>query len=119
MSFGSDTLRDLAAAKEVTIETERHPGAPVTIWIVVCDATVFVRSVKGPKGRWYRDMATGSAGRLSFDGSSAAVRAVPVADEEAITLVSQAYLDKYGPSQWAEAMVRPEVLGTTLRLQPM
>jgi hypothetical protein len=118
MNFDNDTLRALATAKEVTIETEHHPGVPVTIWIVVCEETVLVRSVKGPKGRWYRDLAGGSAGTLGFDGSKAGVRAVPVEDEEGIARVSQAYLQKYRPSPWAEAMVRPEVLGTTLRLEP-
>jgi hypothetical protein len=119
MNFGNDTLRVLATAKEVTIDTERHPGAPVTIWIVVCDETVFVRSVKGPKGRWYRDMAAGSVGKLGFDGAAVSVRAEPVTVEDVISQVSKAYLDKYRPSQWAEAMVRPEVLETTLRLEPV
>jgi hypothetical protein len=119
MNFGTDTLQALAVAKEVTIETERHPGLPVTIWIVVCDETVFVRSVNGPKGRWYRDLAGGSGGTLAFDGIMAEVRAVAVRDEAAIAQVSRAYLDKYRPSPWAEGMVRPEVLGTTLQLEPV
>jgi hypothetical protein len=119
MNFGNDTLRVLATAKEVTIDTERHPGLPVTIWIVVCDETVFVRSVNGPKGRWYRDLAAGSAGKLGFDGAVVSVRAEPVTVEDVISQVSQAYLDKYRPSPWAEAMVRPEVLETTLRLEPV
>ncbi|MBV8337481.1 MAG: DUF2255 family protein, partial [Alphaproteobacteria bacterium] len=104
---------------EVTIETEGHPGVPVTIWIVVLDGTVFVRSVKGPKGRWYRDLSGGSSGKLGFDGTAVAVRAVPVTDDEVIAEVSEAYLEKYRPSPWADAMVRPEVLGTTLRLEPV
>ena len=119
MSFGSDTLRALAAAKEVIIETERHPGLPVTIWVVVCDETVFVRSVKGPKGRWYLDLTAGSMGKLRFDSAAVAVRAEPVTDEAVIAEVSQAYLEKYRPSPWAESMVRSEVLGTTLRLEPV
>jgi hypothetical protein len=119
MNFGNDTLRVLATAKEVTIDTERHPGAPVTIWIVVCDETVFVRSVKGPKGRWYRDMAAGSAGKLGFDGAAVSVRAESVTVEDVISQVSKAYLDKYRPSPWAGSMVRPEVLETTLRLEPV
>ena len=47
-----------------------------------------------------------------------AVQAVPVSDTASIARVSREYLTKYQPSPYAQAMVRAEVLPTTLRLEP-
>jgi hypothetical protein len=41
-------LRDV---REVAIRTEKHPKTAVVIWVVVADDEVFVRSVRGAKGR--------------------------------------------------------------------
>ena len=57
--FDADILRDLRDLREVAIRTEKHPDTAVVIWVVVADGEVFVRSVQGSKGRWYRDLATG------------------------------------------------------------
>jgi hypothetical protein len=77
-----------------------------------------VRSVRGAKGRWYRDLAAGGPATLEFAGRQLAVHAVPVSDPAAIAKASQEYLRKYQPSPYAQAMVRPDVLPTTLRLEP-
>ena len=55
--FDQETLRKLHGCKEVAIRTTKHPGSAVTIWVVVSSTDVFVRSVRGTKGRWYRDLA--------------------------------------------------------------
>ena len=57
--FDAETLRRLRAAREVSIRTEKHPNSAVVIWVVVADDQVFVRSWRGTKGRWYRDLAAG------------------------------------------------------------
>ena len=57
--FDADTLRELRDIREVAIRTEKHPATAVIIWVVLADKEVFVRSVRGSKGRWYRDLATG------------------------------------------------------------
>ena len=116
--FDADTLRQLRDAREVAIRTERHPGTAVVIWVVVADDEVFVRSVTGSKGRWYRDLATGGSAALEIAGRRLAVQAIPVSDAAAIERASGEYLRKYRPSPYAEAMVRAEVLPTTLRLEP-
>ena len=69
--FDANTLRDLRDLREVTIRTEQHPESAVVIWVVVADDEVFVRSVQGNKGRWYRDLATGGSATLEvFDSPS-------------------------------------------------
>ena len=116
--FDTDTLRELCERQEVAIRTEKHPESATTIWVVVSDTDVFVRSVRGAKGRWYKDLAGGGPATLEFNGQRVAVRAVPAADATSIERASREYLSKYGSSPYAEPMVRSEVLPTTLRLEP-
>ena len=116
--FDADTLRELRDAHEVSIRTEKHPNTAVVIWVVVADGQVFVRSVSGAKGRWYRDLAAGGRAALEYSGRRLEVHAIPEADPGAIERASSEYLRKYRPSPYAQAMVKPEVLPTTLRLDP-
>ncbi len=117
-NFDEERLRALAEIEEVAIRTEKHPQSAVVIWVVVDGGEVFIRSVKGAKGRWYKDLAAGGRASLEFSGLSLAVEAVPAADERSIARASRQYLAKYRASPYAEAMVREEVLATTLRVEP-
>ena len=117
-NFDADTLRELREVQEVTIRTEKHPNSAVVIWVVVADNEVFVRSVYGTKGRWYRDLAAGGPATLEFAGHQLAVQAIPESDPAAIARASREYLAKYQPSPYAQAMVKSEVLATTVRLEP-
>jgi hypothetical protein len=116
--FDADTLRQLRDVREVAIRTEKHPDGAVVTWVVVADDEVFVRSVRGSKGRWYRDLATGGSATLDFAGRRLAVQALPASDADSIARASREYLRKYQLSPYAQAMVRAEVLPTTLRLEP-
>jgi hypothetical protein len=116
--FDADTMRALRDLQEVAIRTEKHPENAVVIWVVVADDEVFVRSVRGGKGRWYRDLAAGGSATLEFAGRRIAVRAIPASDADSIARASREYLRKYQPSPYAQAMVRAETLPTTLRLEP-
>ena len=116
--FDADTLRELRGLREVAIRTEKHPDGAVVIWVVVADDEVFVRSVRGSKGRWYRDLATGGSATLEFAGRRLGVHALPASDADSIARASREYLRKYQPSPYAQSMVRAEVLPTTLRLEP-
>ena len=122
--FDRGLLDALEAAEEVLIETRRDassPGHGTIVWAVVVDGDVFVRSVRGEKGRWYREAsANPEAAAIRVDERRVPVRAVHETDDAVIGKVSVAYREKYeasypGP---AAAMVREEVLPTTLRLLP-
>lgn len=117
-AFDPQTLAALGRLNEVAIRTGLHPKSAVVIWIVVADGAVFVRSVKGAKGRWYRDLAGGGQATLEFDGRTVPVAAFPVRDAATVERASREYLTKYRSSPYAEPMVRDEVLPTTLRLEP-
>ena len=117
-NFAADTQRELRDVQEVAIRTDKHPKTAVVIWVVVADDEVFVRSVGGAKGRWYRDLAAGGPATLEFAGRRLAVQAIPASDPETLARASNEYLRKYRPSPYAQAMVKAEVLPTTLRLEP-
>jgi hypothetical protein len=117
-NFDADTLRELHDLREVAIRTEKHPKSAVVIWVVVADEEVFVRSVYGARGRWYRDLAAGGPATLEFAGRRPAVQAIPVSEPEAVARASREYLRKYQSSPYAQAMVKSEILSTTLRLEP-
>jgi hypothetical protein len=117
-TFDANTLRELNDVDEVAIRTDKHPKSAVVIWVVVADGEVFVRSWRGSKGRWYRDLAAGGPATLEFAGRSLAVQALPAIDQDAVDRTSREFLRKYQRSTHAEEMVRAETLPTTLRLQP-
>jgi hypothetical protein len=110
-----DALRD---EDEVHIETSRGDEVHRTIiWVVVDDDEVFVRSVRGPRGRWYRELTHSGEGALFVDGRRIPVRA-KVADADAIERCSGALRAKYRPGGSLNSMLRPETLPTTLLLEP-
>jgi hypothetical protein len=117
-NFDANTLRELREVREVAIRTEKHPNSAVVIWVVVADNEVFLRSVSGAKRRWYRDLAAGEPATLEFAGRRLAVQAIAVSDPDPVARASREYLRKYQPSPHAPAMVKSDVLPTTLRLEP-
>jgi hypothetical protein len=79
-----------------------------------------VRSVRGPKGRWYREISSHPEGALHAGDTRIPVRAASATEESTVEAVSEAIRSKYeqsapGPTA---AMLRPETLPTTLKLSP-
>lgn len=122
-SLDQEILDALDRTEEIHIETRRDgssPGHETVIWAVVVDGDAFVRSVRGKKGRWYREASANPDVTLRVNDGRVQVRAVPETDERTIEKVSEAVREKYGASfpGPTAAMVREEVLATTLRLLP-
>jgi hypothetical protein len=121
--LGPETLDALDRAEEVRIGTRRDASSPrheTIIWAVVVDGGAFVRSVRGGKGRWYREASANPGVTLRVNDERVPARAVPETDARTIVKVSEAIREKYeasypGPTA---AMLREEVLATTLRLLP-
>ena len=123
-SFDPEILRLLDDTKEVRIETRRDADSPehrTIIWVVVVEGEVFVRSVRGQRGRWYREISSNPEGALHVEEDRIPVQAAPATDEATVDAVSAAFRSKYQQSSPAstEAMVRPETLPTTLKLAPV
>ncbi len=118
-----DLLWKLAESDEVDIETRRDSKSPLhrtTIWIVPAKDGVYVRSVKGKKGRWYQEAIANPHVTIRVGQRKVTARAEPEHNPAVIREVSAAYRQKYG-ERWpneTEPMVRPSVLPTTLRLAP-
>ncbi|MGH2399558.1 MAG: DUF2255 family protein, partial [bacterium] len=122
-TFEPATLDLLRRTDEVRIETSGGPGRRVhrtIIWVAVDDADrVLVRSVRGSRGRWYQRMLGNRFGAVLVDGRRIEVHAEPARDAERVSACSAALEAKY-PSAGAtlRAMLRAEVLDTTLELHP-
>jgi hypothetical protein len=122
-SFDAETLRLLDETKEVYIETRRDGDSPehrTIIWVVVVEGEVYVRSVRGPRGRWYREISSNPEGALQVEDYRIPVRAAPAAEAPRVDAVSASLRSKYeqsSPSSTA-AMLRPDTLPTTLKLSP-
>ncbi len=108
----------LVSAKEVVVQTTS--GLRVIIWVVEHDGAVYVRSYRGDAGRWYREARRD--GRLSLSAGEVEVLFdVVVADDPAsIEAADEGFRSKY-PNEgiYLDAMLVPEVLPTTLRLEPV
>lgn len=122
-SFDTETMRLLDRTREVRIETRRDAYSPVhrtIIWVVVVEGGVYVRSVRGQKGRWYREISSNPEGALHAGERRVPVRAALADDTNTVDAVSEAFRSKYERSSPAStaAMLRPDVLPTTLKLSP-
>ncbi len=122
-TFDPETLQTLDRTAEIDIETSRGEGAPVhrvTIWIVVDGDEAFVRSVRGPRGRWYRELSANPRGAIHVKGRRLAIEAEPAADADSVSRVSDALKRKY-EQRWPgplAGMLREQVLPTTMRVKP-
>jgi hypothetical protein len=109
------------AAREVDIETRRGTDAPAhrtTIWAVVDDGEVYVRSLRGASGRWYRELIARPEAVLHVAGNGFPVRAVPAADPESVQRASDALRRKYSDSRSLQPMLEENILHTTVKLEP-
>lgn len=119
MSFSPDELQLIDKTGQVHIETRRGDRSHRTvIWVVVDDGEVFVRSVRGRLGKWYQRTLADPDVTLHVAGRGIPAKAVVVEDEDSIRRTSNALRRKYTPGGSLDSMLRPEVLDTTLRLDP-
>jgi len=123
VSFDPAIIARLRAAEEVEIETSAAPGAirhRTIIWIVVDEHDrVFIRSVRGPVGRWYREALANPNVSLEVDGRVIPVRVDGASDAERVEATSHALRIKYARSRASlAAMLREVTLPTTLELLP-
>ncbi|MBA3791488.1 MAG: DUF2255 family protein [Rubrobacter sp.] len=123
-SFDDETLQLLDEIEEIHVETRREQDAPehrTIIWVMVVDGEVFVRSVRGPRGRWYQEISANPEGALHAGNHRIPVRAAHATDDSTVEAVSEAIRGKYeeawpGPTA---GMLRTETLPTTLKLLPV
>ena len=121
--FFADVLLALRGARTVRLETSLTPERPThttIVWVVVDQAgRVLVRSWRGERGRWYRELRANPSGVLLVAGQRVPFIAEPADDPERIEACSQGLREKYAAARGSLAeMLLVEVLPTTLELKP-
>ena len=120
--MSSWTEQDLAAfdrASEIQVAGRRENGTPrklVTIWHVVVDGAVYIRSVYGPDGQWYKGVIRHHEGIVSLGGTSHQV--TYITDRSQDDAVDAAYFDKYGKGAPSQRITAAVAKTTTLRIEP-
>jgi hypothetical protein len=114
-------LAQIAAAPEIEISSLREDGAltkPVTIWAVQVDGELYVRSVRGEEGAWYRAAERRHEGRIEA-GDAAADVAFEDAPHHLDAEIDAAYKQKYGyPSDSVDSITTADAKATTTRIVP-
>ena len=103
------------------VETHKANGGVrrTTVWPVVDGGEVFIRSWLGERGRWYQEaLAQPEQMAVHVAGRRLPVRAVLLSDARSIERCTRGLKAKYAGNPSTPAMVAPDVLRTTLRLEP-
>jgi hypothetical protein len=122
-TWSKDELTRIAKAEELQIAGRRRDGTlrePVTIWVVRQGDDLFVRSVRGRDGRWYRGAQARHEGHIRSGGVDKDVSFVGEADDRLNAGIDSAYLTKYKrySSEIVDPIVAPPARATTMRLVP-
>jgi hypothetical protein len=120
MRFAPDDLALLDETEEIEIETA-VPGGPThrtIIWIVVDGDEAFVRSVRGIRARWYREVVADPKVTIHAGDRALTAVAEPASDPDSIARVNAALKRKYEGTSGYEPMLVPDIFDTTLKITP-
>lgn len=118
----SDELTKIGTAEELKIASMRRDGTlrkPVTIWVVRVGDRLYVRSIKGRTGPWFRGTQSRREGHIRAGGVEKNVSFVD-ADEDASEEIDAAYRAKYDryPARVLNTVLTPAARSATIRLVP-
>jgi len=118
----SDELRKIGTAEELEIASLRRDGTlrkPVTIWVVRHGDDLYVRSVNGRAGTWFRGTQVRQAGRIQAGGVSKDV-AFEDADPALNDPLDADYRNKYHryAANIVGSVLTPQARASTLKLVP-
>src|SRR5919198_1560583 len=113
-------LRHLAEVEEISIGFTRPDGSTgsTPVWVVQAGEEIFVRSIRGRGGGWYRRLRANPDGEVGDGAHAHPVRARPVEDAATVEAVTGAYAAKYGDSPYVGPLLTGEAADATLRLEP-
>jgi hypothetical protein len=118
--MAANPLRHLGEAEEISIGFQRPDGSTgsTPVWVVSVGEDVYVRSMNGADGGWYRRLRERPHGQVRENGHVHAVHAEPVVDAATLDAVTRAYEAKYGTSPYLRPLLGPDAISATLRLDP-
>ena len=118
-TWTDDDLALLDRVGEIKVAGRRADGSLrslVIVWHVVVDGAVYIRSVRGADGHWYRGVVKHHEGAIAWGGTKRDVRYI--ADDGHDDAIDAAYFAKYGKGSPSRAITSPEARATTLRVEP-
>jgi hypothetical protein len=121
-AWTSDELTKIAAADELQIASLRHDGTlrdRTTIWVVRFGDDLYVRSVNGRTGGWFRRTQMRREGRIRAGGVEKDVTFAD-ADSDLEDAIDNAYRTKYRRygANIVGSVVTPEARSATIKLLP-
>jgi len=113
-------IGDIEEVQVAPLAGDGTPLQSVTMWAVTNGTEVFVRSVKGVRGRWYRRVSETGRGVFTAGDVSREVAFEPV-NEIKNQVVTDAYNAKYAaqPAQFRQPMVEGPSVEATLKVVPV
>jgi hypothetical protein len=121
-AWTSDELRKIGAAEELQIASVRRDGmlrTPVTIWVARHGDDLYVRSVNGRTGTWFRGTQVRHEGRIWAGGVEKDVTFVD-AHSDINDQIDAAYRTKYRrySASIVNSIVSPKARSATIKLVP-
>lgn len=114
-------LDRVGAAQELRLQSERASGTlrdPVTMWVARVDDGIYVGSVNGREGAWFRGTQTRRQGRIHAGGVSRDVRFVD-AGSGVLDAVEAAYRTKCAAyPDILEGAISPQLRAAVLEVVP-
>ncbi|MFI5690742.1 DUF2255 family protein [Kribbella sp. NPDC051586] len=118
-TWTAEELQGLERISEIRVAGRRQDGSLRTltiVWHVVVDGSLYVRSVRGADGSWYKGVIRHHEGAISWDGKTREVTYIP--DATVDDQLDAAYYTKYGNGSATRAIVNATARPTTLRVEP-
>ena len=118
----SEHLDKLGKAEEVQIASARRDGTmrkPVTVWAVRHGDDLYIRSVKGRSGPWFRGTQETHQGRIRARGVEQDVTFAD-ADQSTESEIDGEYRTKYRryAGSILDSVLTPEARSSTIKLVP-
>ncbi len=122
-AWTSDELTKIGAAEELRIASLRRDGMlrnPVTIWVVRHGDDLYVRSVNGRTGAWFRSTQVRHQGHIQAGGVAKEVTFVEAADSDLNDEIDTAYRTKYHryAASIVNTIISPKARAATIKLVP-
>ena len=123
IAWASEELTRIGNAEELQLASLRRDGTfrnPVTIWVVRVGENLYVRSVNGQAGAWYRGTQVRHAGHIQAGSVVKDVSFVEEADPAINDQIDAAYRTKYRrhSARIVGTILTQEARTSTLKLMP-
>jgi len=121
-AWTSDELAKIEQADELQLASLRQDGTqrtPVTMWVVRDGNDLYVRSMHGRSGKWFRGAQTRHEGHIRAGGVDKDVK-LDEADPAVNDRIDSAYRNKYRRygANIVGSVVNPDSRASTIKLVP-